>query len=91
MSSAVAFIIALYSASVLDLETVGCFLADHEMRLEPKKRVKPPVDLRSSKQPAQSTSEKALKRQDEDLRILIPTEIVPLMYWRIPVYSCGRL
>jgi hypothetical protein len=30
-------LVALYSASVLDLEIVGCFFADHEIRLGPKK------------------------------------------------------
>jgi hypothetical protein len=61
MSSAVALAMDLYSTSVLDLETVGCFFADHEIRLEPKKIAKPPVDLQSSKHPAQSASENALR------------------------------
>lgn len=36
VSSAVAFAIARYSTSTLDLETVGCFLETHEMRLDPR-------------------------------------------------------
>jgi hypothetical protein len=60
MSSAVALTMDLYSASLLDLETVDCFFADHEIKLEPKKITKPPVDLRSSEHPAQSASENAL-------------------------------
>jgi len=48
----VAFAKALYSASVLDLETVACFLALHEIRLDPKNTAKPPVDLLSSGHPA---------------------------------------
>jgi hypothetical protein len=35
ITSAVAFAIALYSASVLDLETVACFLALQDIKLEP--------------------------------------------------------
>jgi hypothetical protein len=48
--SAVAFATALYSAFVLDLETVACFFAHHEIRFGPKKTAKPPVDLLSSRQ-----------------------------------------
>jgi len=52
MTSAVALARALYSASVLDLDTVACFLALHEIRLEPRKIAKPPVDFLSSEHPA---------------------------------------
>jgi hypothetical protein len=34
---AIVFARDLYFASVLDLETVGCFLELHEIKLEPKK------------------------------------------------------
>jgi len=52
MISAVAFAIALYSASVLDRETVTCFLALHDTRFDPKKIAKPPVEHLSSTSPA---------------------------------------
>jgi hypothetical protein len=58
--STVALANALYSASVLDRETVACFLAIQEIRLLPRKTAKPPVDRRSSTHPAQSASENAL-------------------------------
>jgi hypothetical protein len=50
---------ALYSASVLDLETTICFLADQEMRLEPKKTPYPVVEWQSSGLPAQSGSHRS--------------------------------
>jgi hypothetical protein len=50
-----------YSASVDDRETVGCFLADQEIKLGPRKIAKPVVDHRSSGQPAQSTSQYACR------------------------------
>ena len=45
VSSAAAEAKARYSASVLDLATVGCFLADQEMLFGPRKVQKPVVDL----------------------------------------------
>ena len=73
MISAVAFASALYSASVLDLETVACFLAHQDIKFGPKKIAKPPVDLLSSRQPAQSESEKALTSVEDDLLKFRPT------------------
>ncbi len=51
-NSAAAFAKALYSDSVLDLETVGCFLDAHDNRLQPRKVQYPDVDFLSSGQPA---------------------------------------
>ncbi|PHT47012.1 hypothetical protein T459_35626 [Capsicum annuum] len=45
------------SASVLERATVGCFLVDQEMRLEPRKMQKPVVDRLVAEQPAQSESQ----------------------------------
>ena len=81
--STVAFAKALYYASVEDLETVGCFLAVQEIKLSPRNTAKPPVDLLSSTQPAQSALENALTSVDLDLRILSPRFTVPRTYLRI--------
>jgi hypothetical protein len=48
ISSAVVLATALYSASVLDRDTVACFLALQEIRFGPKNTAKPPVDFLSS-------------------------------------------
>ena len=69
MISAVAFAKDLYSASVLDRDTVACFLALQETRLDPKNTAKPPVDLLSSAHPVQSASEYAVTSKEEDLTI----------------------
>ena len=46
----------MYSASVELLETVCCFLEDHEMRFWPINVHNPPVDRLVAGQPAQSLS-----------------------------------
>jgi hypothetical protein len=46
---------------------VACFLALEETRLGPIKIANPPVERLSSGHPAQSVSEKALRKVDEDL------------------------
>jgi hypothetical protein len=83
MTSAVALARDLYSASVLDLDTVACFLALQEIILGPKNTAKPPVDLLSSTQPAQSACEKALIRVEGDLPKVNPVLVVPLTYLKI--------
>ena len=78
--SAVAFAKALYSASVLDLDTVACFFAHHDIKFGPKNTAKPPVDRLSSKHPAQSESENALTSVDEDLLKVRPRLTVSFTY-----------
>jgi hypothetical protein len=81
--SAVALARALYSASVLERGTVAYFLAHQEIRFEPRNTANLPVDRRSSTQPTQSTSEKALTNIEEDRLIFSPNFKVPCMYRRI--------
>jgi hypothetical protein len=78
-----AFAMAFYSASVFDLDIVGCFRAHHEIRLPPINIAKPPVERRSSGSPAQSESEKALGNIDEDFVILTPYLSVCLTYLKM--------
>jgi hypothetical protein len=65
MTSAVAFASALYSDSVLDLETVCYFHELHDKRFAPRKMAKPIVDLLSFGQHAQSSPEKTLSFNDD--------------------------
>lgn len=81
MTSAVAFASALYPASVLDLETVACFLAD--LRLGPKNIANPPVERLSSRHPAQSELEKALTSVEGDLLKFRPIFSVCFTYLTI--------
>jgi hypothetical protein len=83
INSAVAFAKALYSASVLDLETVACFLALQETKFGPTNIAKPPVERLSSRQPAQSASVKALRKVNDDLLKVIPSCKVSCTYLRI--------
>ena len=78
-----AFAKALYSTFVLDLETVACFRAHHDIKLGPKQIEKPPVEHLSSRQPAQSESEKALTSVEDDLLKLRPILNVFLTYLTI--------
>jgi hypothetical protein len=73
----------LYSASVLDLQTMGCFYALHEIIFSPKNMAKPPRDRQSSTQQAQSASENALTNKDFVFLILIPMPSVPVRYQSI--------
>jgi hypothetical protein len=83
MISAVAFARDLYSAYVLDLDTVACFLALQEIKLGPKYTANPPIDLLSSTQPAQLASEKALTNVEDDFLKVNPRFAVPLTYLNI--------
>jgi hypothetical protein len=57
---------ARYSASVLERETIDCFLAVHVRKLGQKNIQAPVVDRQSSTEPAQSTSEKLRKVNSSD-------------------------
>ena len=56
---------ALYSDSVEERETVRCFLVVQKIKFDPRYMANPPVDRRSSGQPAQSASEKAEREDGE--------------------------
>jgi hypothetical protein len=75
--------IALYSASVLKRETVGCFFAHHEMRLLPRNVQYPIVERLVVEQPAQSASEKAQRSSVEWEVKFKPVSIVPLIYLKM--------
>ena len=78
MISVVALARALYSASVLDNDTVACFFAHHDIKLGPKNTANPSVERLSSTHPAQSESEKALTSVDDDL---LKVRLTPKVYF----------
>jgi hypothetical protein len=82
MISTIALAITLYSSSELDRDTIGCFLSLQEIKLEPMKMASPPVNRRSSIQPAKSTTEKPLTSIDGERVICKPKLAVPLTYRR---------
>jgi hypothetical protein len=57
MASLVAFVLAMYSASVVHKTIVGCRLLLQEMAPPPIMNTNPVVDLLSSRSPAQSASQ----------------------------------
>jgi hypothetical protein len=74
---------ALYSASVIDLDIVFCFLSLQEMRLQPRNTTKSHVDLLSSTLCAQSVSKKALTRVESDFQIFNPSLMNCFIYLNI--------
>jgi hypothetical protein len=74
MISVVVFAKALYSAFVLDHDTIVCFFAFQEIRLFPRNIVNPP---------AESTSKFPLSSVDDDLHILSPMFTQDLMCLKI--------
>jgi hypothetical protein len=83
INSTIASAIALYSALVLDHDTIFCFFEHQDIKLGPKKKANPLVDFLSSEQPTQLASEKVLIRVDEDRRICSPKLLVYLRNLRI--------
>ena len=80
VASAAPFARALYSASVLDHETVGCFRALNETKLGPKKTRKLPVERMSLAHPTESASMKTLRSVELYRWMLNPVVTVPLIY-----------
>ena len=76
-------VIYRYSASALDLGTIGCCFEDHEIQLAPKKILYLDVLLLMIVHPTQSTSQKPMRRSELCLRNLIPCFVVPLKYLRM--------
>jgi hypothetical protein len=66
ITSAVALAKSLYSASLLDLETIDFLRAFQDIRFGQKNIENPLVDLLSSRHPAQSAFENALSRLEDD-------------------------
>jgi hypothetical protein len=58
INSVVALARALYSASVLDQDTVACLQALQEIKFGPRNMEKLSLEWRSSRQPVQSASKK---------------------------------
>lgn len=83
ISSAAVDAMALYSASAVERDTVGYFLALHEMQLDTKKVQNPVVEHLVRGHLAQLMSEKARRSRELFLMIHRPVEILPLMYRRI--------
>jgi hypothetical protein len=67
--SAIASVIALYSASVLDLDIVFYFFAHQDIKLGPRNTAKSPLDFISSVLPVQSALENAMTIVDGDRRM----------------------
>jgi hypothetical protein len=74
---------ALYSASVLERETVGYFFAHQEMRLLPRNVQYPVVEHLVVEKPPQSASEKAQRSSVEWEVKFNPVSIVPLTYLKM--------
>ena len=61
IASFVHWLVAIYSASVVDNAMVGCFLHFHEMAPRPTRNTYPVVDRRSLVSPAQCASQNPTK------------------------------
>jgi hypothetical protein len=77
---ATTFATALYSASALDLDIVGCLFDDHEISDSPRKMQYPDVERLVSGHPAQSASEFAFSSVEGDAEMNRPSWMVPRKY-----------
>lgn len=78
----------LYSAPVLDQDTMCCFLDCHDIRFDPRRTQNPEVDLLSSGSEAQSSSQKASRCKDDVEFGLSPMSRVPAKYRSILFTAC---
>ena len=74
---------AMYSASVVDKETLARLREDQKTREVPKNWHVPDVDLRSTWHPAKSESENPLKKREEPKEYQRPSSEVYLRYLRM--------
>ena len=72
-----------YSASTLDLKTIGCRFEDHEIQLAPRKIQYPDVLLLVFMHPAQSASQKPVRQRELCLKNPIPCSIIPFKHLRM--------
>lgn len=77
----------LYSASVLEHATVGCFLDIQERQFYPRNVQNPVVLLCMSGHPAQLLSELAVRSNENSLYICCPHVVVDFGYLRISFTS----
>ncbi|WVZ90122.1 hypothetical protein U9M48_036452 [Paspalum notatum var. saurae] len=73
----------MYSASVVDKDTLACLREDHETREVPISWHVPEVDLRSIRQPAWSGSENPLREREEPEEYQRPSSGVNFRYLKM--------
>ncbi|WVZ70665.1 hypothetical protein U9M48_019309 [Paspalum notatum var. saurae] len=74
---------AMYSASVIDKDTLACLREDQETREVPKSWHELEIDLRSIRQPAWSASENPLREREEPKEYQRPSSGVNFRYLKM--------